>query len=106
MELLVVIVLVGGMAVYFMGGAIWLWLALLIAACVVGQRAYRVKCKGCGEKVLTGLQMKFCNQCGTEQKTERGVRLRCEECHGLTRSELNLLFCNRCGLKIESDKTN
>ena len=100
MEFLLVVGILAVITVVFLGGSIWFWLLLLVAASIVGYRAYRVKCVACGEKVISGLDMKFCNQCGIEQTDGRGIRLRCQACHALTRSELNLAYCNRCGNKI------
>ncbi len=100
MELVIVLGLIVGLAVFFVGGAIWFWSLVLVAASIVGYRAYRVRCKSCGQKVILGLDMKFCNQCGVEQTESKGVRLRCQACLALTRSELNLVFCNHCGTKI------
>ncbi len=97
MELLIVLGILTSLFLFFIGAGIWFWIGLLAAACIIEIRAYRVKCKSCGDKMIAGRKMKFCNQCGKQQSTQKGWRLRCESCHRLTRSELNMLHCNHCG---------
>jgi len=99
MEIFIVIILLGILLLFALGGALWVWAGVLAAAFIVGFRAYRVRCPNCGEKVISGWQMRFCNQCGMEQPG-RGVRFRCRSCRGITRSELRLRYCNRCGASL------
>lgn len=101
MELLLVLFVVGILLVIAFGRAFWIWLGLLVVASVVEYRAYRVRCAVCGEKVLSGRGMKFCNQCGVEQTARRSFRMRCRSCKRMTRSELNMSYCNRCGAAVE-----
>jgi rRNA maturation endonuclease Nob1 len=98
-ELLVVLFILVVAIVVATGNLLWIWLGILVAAGYVGFRAYRVTCRSCGKKVITGFDMKFCNQCGA-QATGNGLRLRCTACGRLTRSELNLNHCNRCGVAV------
>jgi rRNA maturation endonuclease Nob1 len=101
MEILLVLGLIGVLFLIATGKALWLWLGLLFIALVVGYRAYRLRCRNCGRSLISGRHMKFCNQCGSAQKS-RGIKLRCESCGRMTRYELNMNYCNRCGAAAAS----
>jgi rRNA maturation endonuclease Nob1 len=100
MELLLVLMVVAVLLGISLGKTVWFWLGLLVVSLAIGFRAYRIRCKKCGFRVISGNQMKFCNQCGVELKATRGLRLRCDACGGLTRSEFSLNFCNHCGTAV------
>ena len=97
MEFLIVASVIAVLLLFATGKGLWVWLAVLVGASAVGFQAYRLRCAQCRRKVISGLGMKFCNQCGVEQKARRWFRLRCENCRQLARSELNLNYCNLCG---------
>src|SRR5438128_1554301 len=99
MEFLLVVLLISVLLLIAAGRSLWVWLAVLVVAVFVEHRASRVRCPSCGERVLAGRHMSFCNQCGADQAGRRGFRLRCRACRKLTRSELNMHYCNRCGAR-------